>query len=383
MKRTPLYDVHVALGARMVEFGGWEMPVQYTSILEEHRAVRERAGMFDVSHMGDLIIRGEGAENSLREVLTNDIKDLPVGKGIYAHVLNVQGKIMDDTFTFRVGRDAYLMVPNASHAQQIYEWVRDHVRGSEVINVSERLACVALQGPRAQEALQRLTDKDLKELKRLYGDIVNLRIGAQANHERFLPDILDFPAPPTGTTQAYVTRSGYTGEDGFEILVEGEAAAEVWNALLSAGKDLGLMPCGLGARDLLRLEMGYLLSGTDFNGSQSTLETGPGWAIKWDHKFIGREAMLKQKECANYRKLVGLELIDKGIPRHGYPVIAGNREVGKVTSGTLSPMLQKGIALAYVDADLTTEGKELMVKIRDNEARAVVVKPPFIRRSKA
>jgi aminomethyltransferase len=379
MKRTPLYEAHIALGARMVEFGGWEMPVQYTSILEEHRAVRERAGMFDVSHMGDLIIRGAGAEDSLREILTNDIKDLALGKGIYAHVLDEQGKIMDDTFTFRVSPDTYLLVPNASHAQQVYEWVRDHVKGATVTNVSERVAAIALQGPRAQEVLQRLTDKDLGSVKRLYSDAVDLKVRSPTGSERFLPDALNLPAPSPGTTQSFITRSGYTGEDGFEILVESGAAVAVWDALLSAGKDLGLMPCGLGARDLLRLEMGYLLSGTDFDGSQSTLETGPAWAIKWDHKFIGREAMLKQKEC-DYRKLVGLELVDKGIPRHGYPVLAGNREVGKVTSGTLSPMLQRGIALAYVDAELATEGTKLKVRIRDNEVPAVVVKPPFIRK---
>lgn len=380
MKRTPLYDAHIALGARMVEFGGWEMPVQYTSILEEHRAVRERAGMFDVSHMGDLIIRGAGAEDSLRELLTNDIKDLALSKGIYAHMLNEEGKIMDDTFTFRAGSDTYLLVPNASHAQQIYEWVRDHVRGAIVTNVSERVAAIALQGPRAQEVLQRLTDKDLKSVKRLYSDIVDLKVSSPSGPERFLPDVLNFPAPLPGTTQSYVTRTGYTGEDGFEILVERGAAVAVWNALLAAGKDLGLMPCGLGARDLLRLEMGYLLSGTDFDGTQSTLETGPAWAIKWDHAFIGREAMMKQKERGGYRKLVGLELQNRGIPRHGYPVVVGNREVGMVTSGTLSPILQKGIALAYVDAELTKENTELAVRIRDNDVRAIVVKPPFIRK---
>jgi aminomethyltransferase len=364
----------------MVEFGGWEMPVQYTSILEEHRAVRERAGMFDVSHMGDLIIRGAGAEDSLRELLTNDIKDLALSKGIYAHMLNEEGKIMDDTFTFRAGSDTYLLVPNASHAQQIHEWVRDHVRGAIVTNVSERVAAIALQGPRAQEVLQRLTDKDLKSVKRLYSDIVNLKVSSPSGPERFLPDVLNFPAPLPGTTQSYVTRTGYTGEDGFEILVERGAAVAVWNALLAAGKDLGLMPCGLGARDLLRLEMGYLLSGTDFDGTQSTLETGPAWAIKWDHAFIGREAMMKQKERGGYRKLVGLELQNRGIPRHGYPVVVGNREVGMVTSGTLSPILQKGIALAYVDAELTKENTELAVRIRDNYVRAIVVKPPFIRK---
>lgn len=381
MKRTPLCSAHVALGARMVEFGGWEMPVQYTSILEEHRAVRERAGMFDVSHMGDIVIRGEGAESSLRELLTNDIKDLALGKGIYAHVLNEQGKIMDDTFTFLVAPGIYLLVPNASHAQQIYEWVREHIRRAEVTNVSERVAAIALQGPRSEEILQRLTDKDLKNVKRLYSGMVDLKVSSPSGSERFLSDLLNFPEPPAGATQSYVTRTGYTGEDGFEILVESGAAIPLWNALLAAGKELGLLPCGLGARDLLRLEMGYLLSGTDFDGTQSTLETGPAWAVKWDHAFIGREAMMNQKEC-EYRRLAGIELQDKGIPRHGYAVLLGNREVGKVTSGTLSPILQKGIALAYVDEVQAAEGTKLKVRIRDNEVPAVVVKPPFIRKDR-
>lgn len=382
MKRTPLYDAHVSLGAKMVEFGGWEMPIQYTSILDEHKAVRQRAGMFDVSHMGDLIIKGAGAEGSLRELLTNDIKDRPIGKGIYAHVLNEQGKIVDDTITFRLGPETFLLVPNASHATQIFEWVRDHVRNAEVTNVSERLACIALQGPKAREVMQRLTSRDLGTVKRLHGDLVDLRTSSAVDEgaRRFLPDLVPSPAPPPGCVQSYLTRSGYTGEDGFEVLVENGAAMAVWKDMLAAGKDLGLRPTGLGARDVLRLEMGFLLSGTDFDGSQTSLETGPDWVVKWDHRFIGREAMLKQKDCAVFRKLVGIELLEKGIPRHGYPVTFNGREVGRVTSGTLSPILNRGIALAYVNLNHTKEGEELEVTIRDYSVKARVVRPPFIRK---
>ena len=382
MKRTPLYDVHIALGARMVEFGGWEMPIQYTTILDEHRAVREKAGMFDVSHMGDLIVRGPRAEDSLRGLLTNDIKDLAIGKGIYAHLLNEQGKIIDDTITFRLGPETFLLIPNASHATQIFEWVRDHVKDADVINVSERLACIALQGPKAPEALQRLTSRDLQSIRRLWGDLVDLKVSGLVDEEArsFLPDLCPSPPPVLGTVQCYITRSGYTGEDGFEILMENEAALAVWNDLLAAGKDLGLQPTGLGARDLLRLEMGYLLSGTDFNGSQTPLETGPEWVVKWDHRFIGREALLKQKDCAVFRRLVGIELREKGIPRHGYPITFNHREVGKVTSGTLSPMLNRGIALAYVNLNHTKEGDEIEVAIRDSSVKAIVVRPPFIRK---
>jgi aminomethyltransferase len=338
--------------------------------------------MFDVSHMGDLTVRGPGAEGSLRELLTNDIKDLAIGKGIYAHMLNEQGKIIDDTITFRLGAETFLLIPNASHAAQIFEWVRGHVKNAEVANVSERLACIALQGPKANEVLQRLTSVDLKSIRRLRGNLVDLRVSGPVEKDstRFLPDLCASPAPAPGTVQCYVTRSGYTGEDGFELLMENCAAMALWNELLAAGKDSGLSPCGLGARDLLRLEMGYLLSGTDFDGSQTTLETGPEWVVKWDHRFIGREALLKQKDCAVFRKLVGIELREKGIPRHGYPVTFNHREVGRVTSGTLSPMLNKGIALAYVNLNHTKEGDEVEVTIRDSTLKAVVVRPPFIRR---
>jgi aminomethyltransferase len=382
MKRTPLYDAHVALGAKMVEFGGWEMPIRYTTILDEHRAVRERAGMFDVSHMGDLIVRGPGAEGSLRELLTNDIKDLAVGKGIYAHLLNEQGKIIDDAITFRLGEEVFLLIPNASHAEGICEWLTSHVRNAGVTDVTERLACIALQGPKASEVLQRLTSQDLGRIKHLRGDLVDLRISAAADdgERRFLPDLCALPSPAPGTVQCYVTRSGYTGEDGFEILLESSMARALWEELLTGGKDLGVQPAGLGARDLLRLEMGYLLSGTDFDGSQTSLETGPEWVIKWDHRFIGREALLKQKDCAMFRKLVGIELLEKGIPRHGYPLTFNHREVGKVTSGSLSPILNRGIALAYVNLDHAKEGDEIEVTIRDSSVKAQVVRPPFIRR---
>jgi aminomethyltransferase len=382
MKRTPLYDAHLSLGARMVEFGGWEMPVQYTSILEEHKAVRERVGIFDVSHMGDIVVHGNGAEAGLRELLTNDIKDLAVNKGIYAHVLNDLGKIQDDTITFRLRPDMFLMVPNASHSDLIYEWVRDRIKGAEVVNVSDRLACIAVQGPQAQEVLQKLTSADLKEIKRLRGGLVELRVTGltDENDARFLPELVGAPSPAEGMAQCYVTRSGYTGEDGFEVLMENGAAAGLWNELLAAGKDIDIRLCGLGARDVLRLEMGYLLSGTDFDGSQTPLETGPEWVVKWDHRFIGREALMNQRDCGTFRKLVGIELLERGIPRHDYPVTYNGREVGRVTSGTLSPVLNKGIALAYVNLNHAKPGEELAVSIRDSSVKAKVVVPPFIRR---
>jgi aminomethyltransferase len=366
----------------MVEFGGWEMPVQYSTILEEHRAVRERAGMFDVSHMGDLLIRGEGAEEALRELLTNDIKDLAIGKGLYAHVLDSEGRIIDDTITFRFSRHEFLMIPNAVHSQQMYDHVRERLRKASVVDVSERLACIALQGPKAQEILQRMTNHDLAAIKRLRSELVPVLVDGKVEKdaEQFLPDLLGRVPLKDRAVWCYVSRSGYTGEDGFEILMENDAAVSVWNTFLKEGKDDDLVPCGLGARDLLRLEMGYLLSGTDFDGTQTPLQTGPEWVVKWDHHFIGRDALKGQRERGGYRKLVGLVLQGKGIPRHGYAVMSNSLEVGMVTSGTLSPSLNKGIALAYVDFNLANEGTELAIRIRDAPVPAVLVHPPFLKK---
>jgi len=361
----------------MVDFAGWEMPVQYTTILEEHRAVREAAGLFDVSHMGDLIVRGEGAEDGLRGLLTNDLRGLALGKGIYAHLLDERGRIIDDTITFHMLPGTYLHIPNASTAPKVYEWVRSRI-GAEVVNVSERVAALALQGPKAAAILQRLTDDDVGGLKRMHGAFMVLKVDA-AEGRAFLADVLGL-SPPDRGVRAYVTRSGYTGEDGFEILVDNAAAVAVWDAVLSAGREDGLRPCGLGARDLLRLEMGFLLSGTDFDGSQTSLETGPGWVIKWDHEFVGREALAEQRETA-YPRLVGIELEGKGIPRHGYPIrTPAGTEIGKVTSGTLSPILGKGIALGYVDTAHAAPGTALEVGIRDSWVSARVVTPPFIKK---
>jgi aminomethyltransferase len=374
MKRTALHPAHVSLGARLVDFAGWEMPMQYASILEEHRAVREAAGLFDVSHMGDIIVRGEGAEDGLRGLLTNDIHGLPEGKGIYGHLLDEEGRIIDDTMTFHMLPGTFLHIPNASTTPRVSEWIRDHIT-AEVIDVSERVAAMALQGPKAVAILQRLTDSDVPSLRRMHGAFMVLNVDAPQGRA-FLPDVLSLDGPASGV-QAYVTRSGYTGEDGFEVLVDAPAAVPVWEAILAAGRGDGIRPCGLGARDLLRLEMGFLLSGTDFNGEQSTLQTGPRWALKWEHDFIGRDAMLKQRDTP-YRRLVGLELLERGIPRHGYAVRADGRDVGTVTSGTSSPILGRGIALAYVEPGYASPGQELELVIRDRPVRARAVAPPFI-----
>jgi aminomethyltransferase len=394
MRRTPLYDEHARFGAKMIEFGGWEMPVQYTSIIDEHLAVRRAAGMFDVSHMGDIIIRGPGAKEALRRLLTNDVEGLPMGKALYAHILDDHGRILDDAIVYHWREHEYLMVPNAATTAKVLAWVLAHRTTEEVIDVSERLACIAIQGPKAQEVLDELTFCDLSKIKRLSGEFVELcaegrnAAGVEDFQESgFLCDleprkchsgakgcVADF------SEMCYVSRTGYTGEDGFEVLVERASAPALWKVLLNAGRGLGLQPAGLGARDTLRLEMGFLLSGTDFDGSQTSLQTGPPWVVKLEHDFIGKKALLRQQNEGGYPLLVCLELEGKGVPRHGYDIVAEGHFIGKVTSGTLSPCLKKGIAMGYVPPQYTKVGTQLAVRIRDVEAEAKVVHPPFLRR---
>lgn len=398
MKVTPLHDTHVSMGARMTEFAGWEMPVQYTSITEEHLAVRNAAGMFDVSHMGDIIIRGEGAEDLLRRLLTNDVKGMPLGQAMYAHILDEKGMIMDDTIVTRVRDGEYLMVPNASTTPKIVSWVRKHATRQEIVDVSDRLACVALQGPKAREIIQKMASYDLAAMKRFTGDFVDLSIEGNLipvipndfRPQGFLTEVFSFEVKPRPIRPAkthvefaekcYISRTGYTGEDGFEILLENASAKVLWNILLHIGKEHGLLPAGLGARDTLRLEMGYLLSGTDFDGTQTSLQTGPGWAIKWDHDFIGRSALLEQKQGSDYQRLVGIEVLDRGIPRHGYPITKNERAIGKVTSGTMSPSLKKGIGLGYVNPPHNMTGTDVRIQIRDMSVPARIIKPPFLRK---
>ncbi len=369
----------------MIEFAGWEMPVQYSTILEEHKSVRTKAGAFDVSHMGDLLIRGPGAEDLVRRLITNEVKGVPVGKGVYGHILNEEGQILDDTIVFHLLPGQYWMVPNAATADRIASWVKEHASEQEVIDLTRRMACIALQGPQAKSILRELTTYDLQSLKHFHGAFFDLQIPSfDFQPKGFLMDLLPEESSGPEQTEAercYVTRTGYTGEDGFEILVEASSAVAVWRALFEVGKSYGLAPTGLGARDLLRLEMGYLLSGTDFDGEQTTLQTGPGWAIKWEHEFIGRGALLRQRERGGFRRLVGLELTERGIPRHNYQIASSGNPIGRVTSGTLSPCLNRGIALGYIDPPYDQVGTNVEIAIRDSTAQAQVVKTPFIKRA--
>ncbi|MCL2712072.1 MAG: glycine cleavage system aminomethyltransferase GcvT, partial [Methanomassiliicoccaceae archaeon] len=340
LNRTPFFNEHMNSGAKMVPFAGWEMPVQYTGIIEEHNSVRMSAGLFDVSHMGDIIIRGSGAKGFLKKMLTNNIELAAPGKGIYTHILRENGTVIDDAIVYNMNNDIYLLVPNASTKDTVSEWLRkNNDNGTEIIDVSSRIACLAIQGPKAAEIAQRITCDDVKGIKRFHAAMIS--IGDEKCG--FLADILK---QERNGTVCLFARTGYTGEDGFEILVENSGAAALWDSLVKAGGN-ELTLAGLGCRDTLRLEKGMLLSGTDFDGSQTSVQTGPPWVVKTDHDFIGREALEDQKKGI-YDVLVGLVTDDKNIPRHGYDILRNNERIGTVTSGTLSPVLRKGIALGYV-----------------------------------
>ena len=353
----------------MVEFAGWEMPIQYSGIIEEHLHVRGRCGLFDVSHMGDLLIRGTDAAKQLDGIITNPISKAPVGKAVYGHLLNTDGQIIDDIITYHIVQGQYLMVPNASNVDRVREWVMERTKGLEVVDLSTRLACIAVQGPLAQEVLQGICSIDLAAIGRFHGAFAFLA----GESSGFLQDLLPTEGSGVG---CYVARTGYTGEDGFEVLVEGKVAPWLWRRLL---QDERVRPIGLGARDTLRLEMGYLLSGTDFDGRQTSLQTGPSWVVKMDHPFIGRDVLIMQRERP-YDVLVGMELLGKGVPRHGYDIVHNGKVVGKVTSGNMSPCLRTGVALGYVPQKLSHPGTELAISIRGDPIPAKVVEVPFYRK---
>ena len=382
MHKTPLHDRHVALGAKMVWFAGWDMPIQYTSIIDEHMAVRGHSGAFDVSHMGDFIIRGQGAGNLVNTLCTNDIQSQPVGRCVYAHILDDQGRILDDTIVTVLGEDEYFMVPNAATTPKIRKWVEGHLHGQEFYDMSMDLATIAVQGPTAKDVVAELTSTDLSSLKFFWGGFIRMDkiVAKGSNPTTMLLKGRKTKNGPGNDIMALVSRTGYTGEDGFEIVCENADAVAVWNAVLERGKAFGLKPVGLGARDTLRLEKALLLSGTDFDGSQTSLQTGPGWVIDWKHDFIGKQPLLQQKAAGDYDKLVCMLVEERGIPRHGYDIMTGGKQIGTVTSGTLSPVLKKGIAMGYVPLATAKIATELQIKIRDNLVTAEIVKPPFVKR---
>ena len=393
--RTPLFEWHRAAGARMIEFGGWEMPLQYSGIVDEHLTVRQAVGLFDVSHMGKIFVEGPSAHTFLDHLSANDVP-ASAGKARYTHLLREDGTILDDVIVTCLASDRFLLVCNAGPRAAVWSWLKTHATADVVLTdrTTERL-CLALQGPRAPDLLQRFTSVDLSRVKAFAGVAIDFVPPAPwGAHPRAVPPEIEGwgksdangPAiPPSrdpsvagGRASFLVTRTGYTGEAGFELFPTAAEGLWVWESLLKAGADLGIQPIGLGARDTLRLEKGYLLSGQDFDGHQTPLEVSSEWLVKWDHDFIGRDALERQRSRDDYRRLVGIRMEDRGIPRHGYRVLLRGAEVGPVTSGTMSPSLRVGIALASVDKAASAIGTTLDVDIRGTLHPARVVKLPFL-----
>lgn len=360
-KKTVLYDTHVALGAKVIPFAGYEMPVRYSGDKEEHLAVRNAAGMFDVSHMGEFIVRGPKALELLQRITTNDVASLADGKAQYSCMPNHEGGIVDDVIVYHIREDQYMIVVNASNIEKDWTWVSaaNETIGAELLDISEETSLIAVSGPKAEAALQKLTDFDLSTL----GTYECAKMTFD------------------GAEKTLIATTGYTGERTFEIFLYNDHAVRVWNDILAAGKEFGLIPTGLGARDTLRLEMGYMLYGNDIDDTTSPIEAPLAWITKLKKgDFNGKTAIETLKASGVKRKLVAFQTIERGIPRHGYELAKDGNIIGTVTSGTMSPCLNIGIGMGYVPAEFSAVGTEIDVMIRDKAVKAVVVKTPFLQR---
>ena len=357
MKNTALTHIHESLGAKMVPFAGYNMPVQYEGINIEHQTVRNNVGVFDVSHMGEFYLRGENALALIQKVTSNDASVLTDGKVQYSCLPNFDGGIVDDLLVYRINSEEYLLVVNASNIEKDWNWISQHNDlGVEMINKSNDISLLAVQGPSAAEALQPLTDIDLSTMK----------------YYTFKIDTF------AGVNNVIISATGYTGSGGFEIYFRNEDAEAIWEAIFKAGEKLNIKPIGLAARDTLRLEMGFCLYGNDINDTTSPIEAGLGWITKFTKDFVNAEALKKQKEEGVTRKLVAFELTEKGIPRHGYDIVDENGEkIGEVTSGTMSPSLKKGIGMGYVPKEFAKRDSKIFIQVRKKAIPAVVVKLPF------
>ncbi|MCJ0741219.1 glycine cleavage system aminomethyltransferase GcvT [Pedobacter montanisoli] len=357
MKQTALTEKHIQLGAKMVPFAGYNMPVQYEGINVEHATVRNAVGVFDVSHMGEFILKGENALDLIQRVTSNDASKLYDGKIQYSCLPNETGGIVDDLLVYKLDDKTYMLVVNASNIEKDWNWIQKfNTNNVEMHNISDQTSLLAIQGPKAADALQSLTDMDLASM-----EYYTFKKGTFA-----------------GVDNVLVSATGYTGAGGFEIYFENQYADKIWDAIFEAGAEYGIKPIGLGARDTLRLEMGFCLYGNDIDDTTSPIEAGLGWITKFTKPFTNSEALQAQKEAGVSRKLIGFEMIDRGIPRHDYIVVdAEGNAIGKVTSGTQSPSLQKAIGIAYVAKEFAKEGTEIYIDIRNNKVKAKVVKFPF------
>lgn len=357
MKKIALNDIHSALNAKMVPFAGFNMPVSYEGINAEHQTVRNAVGVFDVSHMGEFLITGPKALELIQNVSSNDASVLVDGKAQYSCLPNNEGGIVDDLIVYRINPEKYLLVVNASNVEKDWNWISQHnTMDATMKDLSDEYSLLAIQGPKAAEAMQSLTDVNLKEMK-----FYTFEVGEFA-----------------GVKNVIISATGYTGSGGFEIYFKNEDAKQVWNKVMEAGAGFGIKPIGLAARDTLRLEMGYCLYGNDIDDTTSPLEAGLGWVTKFTKDFVNSEALKKQKEEGPKRKLIAFELDQRGVPRHGYDIVDENGKIiGVVTSGTMSPSLDKGIGMGYIPAEMAKTGEKIFIQIRNKAIPASLVKLPF------
>ncbi|AXT49468.1 glycine cleavage system aminomethyltransferase GcvT [Aquimarina sp. BL5] len=357
MKNTALTETHAALGAKIVPFAGYNMPVSYEGVNIEHETVRNGVGVFDVSHMGEFLITGPNALDLIQKVTSNDAAKLVDGKAQYSCLPNDKGGIVDDLIVYKIADEKYLLVVNASNIQKDWDWIKSHnTMNADMRDLSEDYSLLAIQGPKAAEAMQSLTSVDLETMK------------------FYTFEVADF----AGIDHVIISATGYTGSGGFEIYCKNSEVQQIWDKVLEAGGDFGIKPIGLAARDTLRLEMGYCLYGNDINDETSPIEAGLGWITKFTKDFVNADALAKEKEHGSERKLVGFELDERGIPRHDYDIVDGNgNKIGIVTSGTMSPSLGKGIGLGYVPKVFTAPGSKINIQVRKKAIPATVVKLPF------
>lgn len=359
MKEIALNNVHLKLGAKMVPFAGYNMPLQYTGLTHEHLAVRSGVGVFDVSHMGEFIVKGSGALDLIQKISTNDAATLEIGKVQYSCMPNGKGGIVDDLLIYKVGDEAYMLVVNASNIQKDWDWIqKNNTFRAELQDISDRTTLLAIQGPKASEAMKELTDIDLEEM--VYYTFEKGKFA--------------------GVDNVLVSATGYTGSGGFEIYFNNEHAEKIWAAVMKAGKAFGIAPAGLGARDTLRLEKGFCLYGNDIDDTTSTIEAGLGWITKFTKDFVDSKVLKKQKENGITRKLAAFKMIDRGIPRKEYEIKdADGNKIGVVTSGTSSPSLKLGIGMGYISKELSKVGMEVFIEIRGRQLKAEIVKLPFVK----
>jgi aminomethyltransferase len=363
LKKTPLYEKHIILNAKIIDFGGWAMPVQYTNVIDEHKTTRCIAGLFDICHMGEIEVKGPQALDLLQLVLTRNLADQTIGQVKLSALLNEEGGIIDDLTVYKMDENSYMLVTNATPKDRDWQWIKSIQQDKHfdciLEDISDRTGKLDLQGPRSEEILQKLTEANLKTLR-----------------------FYHFCESPVAGFPAIISRSGYTGEDGFEIYAASNVIGEIWDKLMIAGAQAGLKPAGLGARDTLRLEAGMMLNGQDMNESVSPLEVPYSWIVDAHKEFVGKKALMARKNSGSANKLVGIEMTGRGIARHGYKVLHGGKEIGIVTSGTFSPTLNKAIGMAFIDIDFSSLDTEIAVAIRDTMTEAKIVKLPFYKRSK-